>query len=301
MLVRFATQIYNEYARFIDKETSLNHCPYKVEHFMNSFEDTQRQLRIALIAIAIIIPFGTIGYHVIEGMDWQQSFWLTIITLGTIGYGDAVPATFKGQLFTVLLIVVGLGTVAYAAQAAVVFLVSPNIRNIRQRRRADRMINNMRNHYIICGEGELVNKTISYLLNRAELRREHQREALEAKIHRRIIWMPGEMENTGIMSAIKRQASRLLMWIAQTIYRGTTLLDVLVVITKDATYAQHLQEQGLWVIEDDPSDDVVLMRAGIEHAQAIMCMLESDSENILTVLTVRGQNPQHLHYSGCRK
>jgi voltage-gated potassium channel len=258
---------------------------------MNSFDDTRRQLRIALIALAFIIPFGTIGFHIIEAMSWQQSLWLTIITLGTVGYGDVVPNTAAGQLFTILLIVFGLGTVAYAAQAAVVFLVSPNIRIIRQRRRADRKIREMRNHYIICGEGELVNKTISYLRNRAEHRREHQREALEAMIHHRMTWLPGDIEDHSTLAAFKRQFSRILMWLALQLNRGQTLLDVLVVITKDVDYALHLQEQGLLVIEDDPTDDSVLLRAGVEHAQAIMAMLESDSENMLTVLTVRDRNP----------
>ena len=257
---------------------------------MNSFDDTRRQLRFALISIAIIFPVGIIGYMIIEDMSFADAFWLTVITLGTIGYGDVVPSPGAGRFFTVFLIIFGLGSVALAAQAAVVFFVSPQIRSIRSRRRADRKIREMRNHYVICGEGEMVNQTIRYLLKRAELRREHQREALEAAVERHLRWLPGNKNNSTLMR-FRHLSSQVIMWLTMHMHRGQTLLDVIVVITKDPDYAQHLYDNAVMVIEDDPTDDVALQRAGIGHAQALMSMLENDTENLLTVLTVRERNP----------
>ena len=257
---------------------------------MNSFDDTRRQLRFALISLAIIFPIGIIGYMIIEDMSFADAFWLTVITLGTIGYGDVVPSPGVGRFFTVFLIIFGLGSVALAAQAAVVFFVSPQIRSIRIRRRADRKIRSMRNHYVICGEGEMVDQTIRYLLKRAELRREHQREALEAIVDRRLWWLPGNGHN-GLLSQFRHLCSRLMLWLTMQMHRGETLLDVIVVITKDPVYAQHLIDNQILVIEDDATDDVALRRAGVGHALALMSMLDDDTENLLTVLTVRELNP----------
>ncbi|HRF94779.1 MAG TPA: potassium channel family protein [Aggregatilineales bacterium] len=123
---------------------------------MTPFDYNRRQLRIALLALCIIIPIGVIGYILIEKLNVLDALWITIVTLSTIGYGDVVPRTDLGRLFTLFIIVFGLGAVGIGAQAFIEVLVSPNIRMIRQRRRAEKRIQTMRRHFIICGEGEVL-------------------------------------------------------------------------------------------------------------------------------------------------
>lgn len=104
----------------------------------------------------------------------------------TIGYGDVTPTTEAGQVFTIFLIITGLGAAGLGGQALVEFLVSPHIRNVRQRRRTARKVKRLDNHYIVCGEGELVDRTINYLGKRAELRLENQRQAIASRVDRRL-------------------------------------------------------------------------------------------------------------------
>ena len=151
---------------------------------MNSFEENRRQLRFAMIAILIILPTGVIGYRVLEHMSWLDSIWLVITTLTTIGYGDKVAMTVAGRIFTIVLIIFGIGAYALAAQAAFQFFASPVMRETRARRRTESKINALSNHYIICGAGEMVDKTINYLLQRAELRRADQHKAVAAPVDR---------------------------------------------------------------------------------------------------------------------
>jgi len=258
---------------------------------MHSFDETRRQLRWALIAIAIILPVGVIGYMVIEGMSLIDAVWLTVITLATIGYGDVVAHSITGRIFTLVLIVFGISAYAFAAQAAVGFFASPAIRETRQRRRAERKIERLRRHYIICGSGELVDKTINYLLKRAELRRADQRKATAATVSRRLNRIFGA-HSSGARAVLRRRLRALILSLRFAQHRGETLLDVIVVITNDAQYAARLREDGLLVIHDDPSDDSVLRRAGIAHAQAVMVMLENSTETLLTVLTARSRNKE---------
>ncbi len=261
---------------------------------MNSFEETQRQLRFALIAIAFILPIGVAGFMVFENdIDFLDSVWITVTTLTTVGYGDLHARTNEGRIFTILLLLFGLGSFALAAQAGVQFFVSPAIRDIRQRRRAKRKIEQMRDHYVICGEGELVDRTVSYLLRRAEMRRTHQRQALSTLVERRLKWLLGST-HPGIRARVRNNIQRFIIWIEERFIRVETILDVVVVVTNDAAYADRVRDTGLLVIHDDPTDDRALRHAGIAHARAVMSLLESDTETILNVLTVRSRN-QHVY------
>ena len=257
---------------------------------MDSFEDTRRQLRVALIALGFILPIGVIGLMLLEpDVDLLDSVWITITTLTTVGYGDIHAETAEGRVFTMLLILFGFGSFAFAAQAGVQFFVSPAIRDIRQRRRADRKIEHMRDHYVICGEGELVDRTVSYLLRRAELRRTHQHEALSTPVERRLKWVFGSARS-GVRARIRDTIQGFIVWIEERFIQVETILDVVVVVTNDAEYADSVRDTGLLVIHDDPTDDRALRRAGISHARAVMSLLESDTETILNVLTVRSRN-----------
>ena len=66
-----------------------------------------------LVALAgIIIAMGTILFRLIEGWSWLDSFYFTVITLTTVGYGDLAPQTPIGKLVTVIFLLVGLGVIA---------------------------------------------------------------------------------------------------------------------------------------------------------------------------------------------
>jgi hypothetical protein len=138
---------------------------------MNAFQENLRQLRFALVAVAILLPTGVIGFMLLENLRLLDAIWLTVITLATIGYGDIFARTDIGRAFTIILVVTGISVYAFAIQAIAAFFVSPATREIRQRRRTQTAIDKLEHHYIVCGYGELVDKSISYLLQRAEIRR----------------------------------------------------------------------------------------------------------------------------------
>lgn len=256
---------------------------------MRSFEENRRQLRIAAIAISIILPSGVLGFMVIEHHSLLNALWLTITTLTTIGYGDVVATSTAGRVFTLLLIVFGISAYALAANAAVQFISSPIMRETRMRRRAEHKIRALKNHYIICGSGELVDKTISYLLKRAELRRKDQRDAATKPVNRLLERVLGA-HSTGIRARVRAVLRAILVFIVLLRHQSNTLLDVIVVLTNDAGYAERLRDTGLLVLQDDPTDDHALRTAGLMQAQAMMVMLESDTETLLTVLTARSRS-----------
>ena len=63
-----------------------------------------------LLSLAItVVTVGTVVFHLLEKWSWIDSFYFTIITLATIGYGDLVPTTPVGKLVTVIFVIVGVG------------------------------------------------------------------------------------------------------------------------------------------------------------------------------------------------
>lgn len=253
-------------------------------------DDLQRQIRIALFAFLIIIPAGIIGFMVIEQMSLLDALYFTFVTLSTIGYGDISPATPAGKLFTMALIVFGLSSFAFAAQATIGIITSPIIRNARSRRQNQRRIDLLTGHYVICGAGELVDRTIEYVQQSADFRRRMLRESQYKTIDNFLNRLLKDAEGarfSWFRSTIRTIARFILVFSR----RDQTILDMIVVITQDAHYAEHLRQSGLLVIEGNPTDDESLENAGIKRATATMILLESDTETLLTVLAARTLSP----------
>lgn len=101
------------------------------------------------------VTVGTIGFEVIEGWGFKDALYMTIITISTVGYQEIRPLGETGRVFNMVLIFFGLGTTTYVAASVVQFMVEGRIRAIMGRRRLDRKIDRLKNHYIICGYGRI--------------------------------------------------------------------------------------------------------------------------------------------------
>src|SRR6056297_3705398 len=73
--------------------------------------------------LVLIIAGGTVFFHHVEGWSWLDSYFFTVVTLSTVGYGELVPATAMGKIGTTVFILVGLGIFAVAIQQFGAFAV----------------------------------------------------------------------------------------------------------------------------------------------------------------------------------
>jgi voltage-gated potassium channel len=116
------------------------------------------QINKILLAIAILLTIfliGTLGYHFIEGWDIFDAFYATIVTLSTIGYGDFYPHTKSGRLFTIILIIFGVGSMLYTIVLLAESFIEVQVKNFMGRDKLKKMIDKMNNHYIVCGCGRI--------------------------------------------------------------------------------------------------------------------------------------------------
>lgn len=103
----------------------------------------------------ISISVGTLGYEMIEGWSFSDALYMTIITMATVGFGEVHTLSDGGRYFTMILIFFGMGTTTYAVASVVQFMVEGRVRIIMGRRRLDKRIGRLENHYIICGYGRI--------------------------------------------------------------------------------------------------------------------------------------------------
>ncbi|MBI5640614.1 MAG: potassium channel protein [Nitrospirae bacterium] len=92
---------------------------------------------------------------ILEGWDFFDSLYMTIITLTTVGYREVHDLTFTGKLFTVILIIGGVGTVFYALSTGAKIMLEGELQEIFGRQRLEKKIKELKDHYIVCGYGRM--------------------------------------------------------------------------------------------------------------------------------------------------
>lgn len=117
--------------------------------------DPLKKVRFSLATLVILIGGGTFGYAVIEGWTPFEALYMTTITLATVGYSEVHNLSHKGQVFTIFLIIFGVGTIAYTIGSMIQFMVEGQLYQLLGRKKLQKKINRLRGHYIICGYGRI--------------------------------------------------------------------------------------------------------------------------------------------------
>lgn len=114
-----------------------------------------RRLWKALGLLGMAVALGTIGYYFIEQMTVLDALYMTVTTISTVGFGEIHPLSPMGRAFTIVLIVCGVSSMAWAAESMVEVLLEDQLRHAWWRRRMERDIARLTAHYIVCGYGRM--------------------------------------------------------------------------------------------------------------------------------------------------
>lgn len=115
----------------------------------------QERIGRLLVTLALITLAATLGYMWIEGWGPVEALYMTVITLSTVGFSEVHELSTPGRLFTTLLIVAGVGTVAYSFGSIGQYLISGELRGTLRRRRMQKKIDRLSGHVIVCGFGRV--------------------------------------------------------------------------------------------------------------------------------------------------
>ena len=116
--------------------------------------NVQQRFTLLLALLLGVTIAGTLGYVIIEGWSVFDALYMTVITLASVGYGETNPLSMPGRAFTIVLIVGGLGVVAYGLSSMTALIVEGNLSHLWEKRRMQRQIEDLRNHIVVCGGGE---------------------------------------------------------------------------------------------------------------------------------------------------
>jgi voltage-gated potassium channel len=201
--------------------------------------NNRRRIYVSLIIFAVVYLVGVAGFKFFGGRDWTllDSFYMTAITISTIGYEEVVDlsANPAARVFTIVFIILSLGTIAFAVSSITAFIVEGELKNILGRRRMEKEIAKLKDHYIVCGSDETAETIIQELL----------------LTHREFV----------VVEPAKEKIDRL------------------------AGLGNFLYVLG------DPSEDDVLLKAGIDRARGILLSLPADEANLFVTITARSLNP----------
>ena len=123
-----------------------------------------RRVQIGLASLALVVVIGTVGYSLL-GFAPLEAFYETIVTVSTVGYGFPHPIGTGVKIFTIVLILLGVGTALYTFTVTLELLMDGHMRELIRRRRMDRGIGRMTGHVVICGWGRVGREVARYLSN----------------------------------------------------------------------------------------------------------------------------------------
>lgn len=122
-----------------------------------------RSLILVLFFFLALLVVGTAGYIVLLNVSILDAFYMTVITIATVGFREVAELSEAAKIFTVFIIFAGLGFVGYALTSLVAFLTEGQLQTAWRRRRMDNRIRALHKHYIVCGAGETAQNVMAQL------------------------------------------------------------------------------------------------------------------------------------------
>lgn len=129
---------------------------------------SKKRIFLSLTVFIAVFLVGVVGFKLLGGNKWSllDSLYMTVITLSTVGYGEAVDisANPAARIFTVIFIFVCLGTIAFAVSSITSFIVEGELKNVLGRKRMEKEISKLKDHYLVCGADETAQTIIQELI-----------------------------------------------------------------------------------------------------------------------------------------
>ena len=119
---------------------------------------------LALLVVILFVSTG--GYMAIEGWSFLDAFYMSVITVTTVGYREVQPLSDEGQVFTIFVLLLGVGTAFYILTAMVAAIIEGDFRQVLDLRRLRLAVQDQQDHYIVCGYGRVGEEVVRELRER---------------------------------------------------------------------------------------------------------------------------------------
>ncbi|MGI5949231.1 potassium channel family protein [Peptoniphilus sp.] len=117
--------------------------------------EDKRKLKFIFYTFALLIIVGIVGYMILLKINFVDALYMTVITISTVGFGEVAQMDTEAKVFSIFMIFWGVGIVGYAFSNLIVLFVDGKIKDLWKGKKMEKKIANLKDHYIICGSGEL--------------------------------------------------------------------------------------------------------------------------------------------------
>ncbi len=114
-----------------------------------------KKILFILFLLLCVLSYGTAGYMIIEDLNFLDALYMTVITLATVGYKEVKDLSINGKIFTIIVIFSGFGVFTYALTTGAKIIIEGEIREVFKKRSMRKKLEQLKNHYIICGYGRM--------------------------------------------------------------------------------------------------------------------------------------------------
>ena len=168
----------------------------------------------AFILLVSIVSIGIIGFMIIEEFSFIESFFMTIITIATVGFQEVHPLSDVGRVFTAFLIIFSFGIFAYAVTTFTRYIVDGIFRNYYKDNKVKKRIRKLSNHVIVCGYGRNGKQAaVNLHEHKEDFVIIEKNESLVQKIREdeSLLYIEGDATNEEILEAAKLESARALI------------------------------------------------------------------------------------------
>lgn len=163
--------------------------------------EEKRKLKFILLAFTLLLIIGVVGYMALLKVGFVDALYMTVITISTVGFGEVGTRTGQSEIFSVFMIFLGVGIVGYTFTTVVAMFVEGKVKDLWKGSKMDKKISALKDHYIICGSGELaeviINKFINEKLDFVVITDKH--EDLENFSHQDILVVEGQSTEESVL------------------------------------------------------------------------------------------------------
>lgn len=250
-----------------------------------------RRLFTALVLFSVAIGGGVIGFVLIEDYSLTQAFYMTVITLSTVGFTEVKPLSDTGQIFTSILILTNIGLFLYLISSLTSFFVEGDARMLMQNYKITSKINHLEGHTIICGfgrNGEQVYDELAYE-NQQVVVVEKDDQIVERLREDGVLYIQGDATVESVLEQTNlRQAKALIstlpkdadnVYVALTAREWNPQMTIISRASHDSTESKLYRAGCNYVIMPE--------KIGGSHMAAIV--MKPDTMEFIGLLTKRGK------------
>ncbi len=170
------------------------------------------KIYLAIALMLSILMIGVLGFRFISSYSWLDAFYMTIITVATVGFGEVRPLDANAKIFTALLIISSVIIFSFAISVITEYILSRNSLELLKKKKVKNQISNLSSHVIVCGYGrngmQAAERLTAY--NRPFIVIERDRETIE-KYEDEVLFVEGDAnEDTVLLEAGVDRASYLI-------------------------------------------------------------------------------------------